>query len=62
MLIYDPPSGWMYGFPKSYNPLPGETLEQTLLRDGYPQKELDWGAAKHCRFMGDFAELEKLEV
>ena len=48
--IYDPPSGWRYGFPKVYDPLPGETLEQTLLRDGYPQTEIDAGGAKHCRF------------
>lgn len=40
-MLYDPPSGWMYGFPKPYLPKPDETLEQTLLRDGYPQKEID---------------------
>ncbi len=40
-MIYDPPSGWQYGFPKEYKPLPGETLAATLLRDGYPQKEID---------------------
>jgi hypothetical protein len=49
--LYDPPSGWKYGFPKVYAPLPGETLEQTLLRDGYPQREIDNGGAKHCRFI-----------
>jgi calcineurin-like phosphoesterase family protein len=50
--LYDPPSGWKYGFPKPYRPLPGETLEQTLLRDGYPQREIDNGGAKYCRFIG----------
>lgn len=60
MLIYDPPSGWMYGFPKPYKPLQGETLEQTLLRDGYPQKEIDRGGAKHCRFIGSKEELDDL--
>lgn len=54
--IYDPPSGWKYGFPKIYYPLEGETLEQTLLRDGYPQHEIDWGAAKHTRFWGKMVE------
>ena len=39
-----------YGFPKEYKPLPGETLEETLRRDGYPQKEIDLGMASHCRF------------
>lgn len=49
-MIYDPPSGWRYGFPKVYAPLDNETLEQTLLRDGYPQREIDNGGAEHCRF------------
>lgn len=59
-MIYDPPSGWRYGFPRPYLPQPGETLEQTLLRDGYPQREIDNGGAKYCRFMGSDDELEKL--
>jgi hypothetical protein len=50
VTIYDPPSGWRYGFPKPYKPLPHETLNQTLLRDGYPQAEIDWGAANYVRF------------
>jgi hypothetical protein len=50
VTIYDPPSGWRYGFPRPYLPLPGETLEQTLLRDHYPQREIDLGMAKHVRF------------
>ncbi len=60
MITYDPPSGWKYGFPKPYLPLDGESLEQTLLRDSYPQKEIDWGGAKHCRFIGEDHELAKL--
>ena len=48
--LYDPPSGWRYGFPKSYNPVEGDTLDQTLVRDGYPEKEAEFGA-KHCRFI-----------
>lgn len=40
-LMYDPPSGWLYGFPKPYKPLKGESLEDTLRRDGYPEKELE---------------------
>ena len=59
-LLYDPPSGWRYGFPKPYRPLEGETLEDTLLRDGYPQREIDNGGAKYCRFMGDRAELDAM--
>ena len=49
-IWYDPPSGWMYGFPKLYEPLPNETFQETLLRDGYPQYEIDRGMAKWCRF------------
>lgn len=50
ITIYDPPSGWRYGFPKEYQPLPDETLAQTLLRDGYPQREIDAGGAEYVRF------------
>lgn len=39
-MIYDPPSGWKYGFPKPYKPLEGEALSSTLRRDGYPDKEI----------------------
>lgn len=48
ITIYDPPSGWMYGFPKQYSPLPGESLKDTLRRDGYPEKLMNVG--EHCRF------------
>ena len=50
MTIYDPPSGHRYGFPKQYLPLPGETLEDTLRRDHYPDKEIEQGMAKWVRF------------
>lgn len=48
--MYDPPGGWRYGFPRPYLPRDGETLEDTLRRDGYPQKEIDAGGAKWVRF------------
>lgn len=60
MLLYDPPRGWMYGFPKPYNPFPGESLEETLLRDGYPQKEIDNNGARYCRFIGSREEIEAI--
>lgn len=47
--IYDPPSGWRYGFPKQYSPLPDEELSETLIRDGYP-KHLLVDAIHHTRF------------
>lgn len=40
-MMYDPPSGWKYGFPRPYLPKPGERLEDTLRRDGYPDKEIE---------------------
>lgn len=49
-VMYDPPSGWRYGFPKVYQPLPNETLAETLVRDGYPARDAEFGA-KHCRFI-----------
>ena len=49
-LLYDPPSGWRYGFPKVYAPLPGESLQDTLRRDGYPAKDCAFGA-RHCRMI-----------
>lgn len=53
-LIVDPPSGWKYGFPR---PLiwadEKETFEEFLLRNGYPQHEIDNGGAKYCRYWED---------
>jgi len=46
--IYDPPEGWKYGFPKEYKPLEGESLHDTLIRDGYPKELLN--LARWCRF------------
>lgn len=61
MRIYDPPAGWRYGFPREYKPLPGESIEETLLRDGYPQKEIDLGGAEHVRFWETFGTKETLD-
>jgi hypothetical protein len=50
IAMYDPPSGWMCGFPRPYKPLPGESVADTLRRDGYPEKmDPNW-AGDHCRF------------
>jgi len=60
-LLYDPPAGWQYGFPKPYNPLPGEKLRDTLVRDGYPNEESALEiAVAHCRFIGPKEELDTL--
>jgi hypothetical protein len=55
ILMYDPPGGWKYGFPKPYKPLKGESLRDTLIRDGYPEKEIisdKENVAKYVRFFG----------
>lgn len=61
-LLYDPASGWQYGFPKPYEPKEGESLKATLIRDGYPadmaqqvQDNKLW-----CRFIGSHEDLMKL--
>jgi len=59
MTLYDPPSGWKYGFPKEYKPLPGESLEDTLRRDGYPETLMKLGI-RHCRFIGDIEDLKSI--
>lgn len=46
--LIDPPSGWMFGFPKVFNPQTGETLEQWLVREGYPPSEVAF-ALRHLR-------------
>lgn len=56
MTLYDPPSGWKYGFPKPYLPREGESLAETLRRDGYPEHELSGitqpdGTVKWVRFI-----------
>jgi hypothetical protein len=50
--LIDPPSGWLYGFPKVYNPNPGETLQDFLVRSQYPKKDVDF-AMKYMRVIGD---------
>lgn len=61
MMLYDPPSGWRYGFPKPYRPIEGETLTDTLIRDGYPEHLAKDGiGVKHCRFLGTQEEIDSL--
>lgn len=44
--IVDPPSGWMYGFPKE---LPDNKLYEELLKEaGYPKQDIEF-AMKYTR-------------
>jgi hypothetical protein len=51
-LIIDPPSGWMYGFPK---PVPDDILcdnalfRAWLVQQGYPAQDVEL-AVKHSRY------------
>lgn len=58
-VTYDPPSGWLHGFPRAYEPRVEETLIDTLIRDGYPKQHAEF-AAKHCSFSGSQDELDAL--
>jgi hypothetical protein len=57
-LLYDPPEGWRYGFPKVYKPLRGEKVWQTLLRDGYSVSCIKLGMDKYVRFIGERENFE----
>ena len=51
-VLIDPPSGWLYGFPK---PIPKEERHRTLawlVENDYPQKEIDrYGNFFFCRYI-----------
>lgn len=50
--MIDPPTGWLYGFPKVYNPEEGENLTDFLIRHHYPEKDV-YFALKYMRVIGD---------
>ena len=39
---FDPPSGWMYGFPKLWDFDKSPDLRQWFLDNGYPEKDVDF--------------------
>lgn len=45
-IFIDPPSGWKYGFPKQAPPtlreMNGDDLNEWLLRNGYPEEEINY--------------------
>lgn len=55
MRWIDPPSGSRYGFPKPFDPAPGQAIDEWLLANGYPGTEIDkWrGAGVPCRVWGE---------
>lgn len=56
-MVIDPPSGWMYGFPKIYDPSPEVSCEEWLIANGYPMEEASWAANhSHSWFVEEDAE------
>jgi len=51
-IMVDPPGGWKYGFPKLYDPPKEEgTMYDWLVREGYPQSEIDkYDSQFYCSF------------
>jgi len=47
-LMIDPPSGWLYGFPRKYNEEKDGPLDEFLIHHGYPEQEVEF-ALKHLR-------------
>jgi hypothetical protein len=42
MKVYvDPPSGWQYGFPKVFDPIVDGDVMEWIVKEGYPQSEID---------------------
>ena len=39
--MIDPPSGWLYGFPKVLPDPKPESMHEWLVGNGYPQEEID---------------------
>ena len=42
-VMVDPPSGWLYGFPKVWDKVQHPDLTQWLIDNGYPEKEANRG-------------------
>ena len=61
-MLVDPPSGWKYGFPRTYNAKVDGELGEFLVKHGYPRNDIDF-ALRHCRFIsnGDKWTKEELE-
>ena len=47
ITVVDPPSGWLYGFPKEV-PADVTDFRQWLIDEGYPESEVDFGM-QHIR-------------
>ena len=58
----DPPAGWKYGFPKVYDKSVDGDCTAWMLKNGYPQREIDsCGDHFHVRMWEYVDENEKTE-
>lgn len=57
-LLVDPPSGWMYGFPKYWDKAIHPNLEDLLRESDYPVKDIPF-ALSNMRFIGTREELKE---
>lgn len=53
MRWINPPAGGKYGFPKPFDPAPGQSIEDWLRADGYPQSEIDQWNGAPCKIWGE---------
>jgi hypothetical protein len=52
ILLIDPPSGWLYGFPKAIPEKDRHRVLAWLVENGYPQAEIDsYGVLFYCRYI-----------
>lgn len=50
-LYVDPPEGWRYGFPKVWDKNKYPDLNEWLVQEGYPKKQIKkYGDNFYCRF------------
>jgi hypothetical protein len=51
-MLIDPPSGWVYGFPKKLPKNRPENITEWLISEGYPKAVIDsFGEHFYCRYI-----------
>ena len=48
VMMIDPPGGWRYGFPRTYDSTRDGPMREFLLANGYPEGDVDF-ALDHMR-------------
>lgn len=67
VVYIDPPSGWLYGFPKpapkNIQKMSKEQLHEWFVANGYPQREIDyWNNTKNGMLFRSFLREEQDEA